>query len=90
MKTLSIDFKIICFTVSQSDLLIQRKNRICLIGDIRNNSLINAAAQKFGVPVLTSDTGIEYTGNDKVYCTYFVLQSFDGSVYEALPKKSHR
>ncbi|XP_044014359.1 protein ECT2 isoform X2 [Aphidius gifuensis] len=74
--------------VLQSDQ--PRKNRICLIGDIRNNSLISAAAQKFGVPVLTSDTGIEYSGDDKVYCTYFVLQSFDGSVYEALPKKSHR
>lgn len=59
-----------------------RKKRICLVGEARNDPIIGAAAQKFGVPVLTSETGVEYTSDYSVFCTYFILLNFDGPVYE--------
>ncbi|CAD6222211.1 GSCOCG00000821001-RA-CDS [Cotesia congregata] len=65
------------------------KKRICLVGLASTDPALGTAAQKFGVPVLKSETGAEYI-DDTTYCTYFVLKHFEGSEYEILHKSPHR
>jgi len=52
-------------------------------------SVINAAAQQFSVPVLKSDTGLEYV-DDTTYDTYFVVKEFEGLEYDVLCRTAHR
>lgn len=47
------------------------------------------AAQSFGIPILTSDTGLEYIG-DTSCTTVFILDSFDGPNFKQLYKSPHR
>ncbi|CAG5095557.1 Similar to ECT2: Protein ECT2 (Homo sapiens) [Cotesia congregata] len=68
---------------------LPRKKRICLVGLASTDPALGTAAQKFGVPVLKSETGAEYI-DDTTYCTYFVLKHFEGSEYEILHKSPHR
>ncbi|XP_012533950.1 protein ECT2 isoform X2 [Monomorium pharaonis] len=70
-------------------LIIPRKKRICLIGTACNDPALNAAAQQFKVPVLKSETGMEYI-DDTTYNTYFVLKQFEGPEYDVLCKSAHR
>ncbi|XP_011644444.1 protein ECT2 isoform X4 [Pogonomyrmex barbatus] len=67
----------------------QRKKRICLVGTTCNDAMLNAAAQQFNVPVLMSETGMEYV-EDTTYNTYFVLKQFEGPEYDVLCKSAHR
>ncbi|XP_005186008.1 protein ECT2 isoform X3 [Musca domestica] len=59
--------------------------RICLVGDVIQNDAAVEAAHTFGVPVITSETGLELI-NDCDWRTYFVLNDFEGPVYEAIHK----
>lgn len=59
--------------------------RICLVGSITKDIAICTAAQSFGIPVVTSDTGEEYA-NDSSCSTVFVLEKFEGDNYELLSK----
>ncbi|KAK0179332.1 hypothetical protein PV327_005095 [Microctonus hyperodae] len=70
-------------------ILLPRKKRICLVGIASIDPALGTAAQQFGVPVLKSETGIEYV-DDTAYCTYFILKHFDGPEYEILHKSAHR
>ncbi|KAK0082478.1 hypothetical protein PV325_010315 [Microctonus aethiopoides] len=70
-------------------ILLPRKKRICLVGIASSDPALGTAAQQFGVPVLKSETGIEYV-DDTAYCTYFILKHFDGPEYEILHKSAHR
>ncbi|KAK0172341.1 hypothetical protein PV328_005674 [Microctonus aethiopoides] len=72
-----------------TDILLPRKKRICLVGIASSDPALGTAAQQFGVPVLKSETGIEYV-DDTAYCTYFILKHFDGPEYEILHKSAHR
>lgn len=45
--------------------------------------------QKFGVPVVTSETGQEYV-SDSAFCTYFILSDFENPVFEELDKAGVR
>lgn len=70
-------------------MIIPRKKRICLIGAACDDPALGAAAQQFSVPVLKSETGLEYI-EDTAYCTYFILKQFEGPEYDALHKSAHR
>lgn len=70
-------------------LVIPRKKRICLVGTAGDDPALGAAAQQFSVPVLKSETGVEYI-EDTAYCTYFILKEFEGPEYDALHKSAHR
>ncbi|XP_076289625.1 protein ECT2-like isoform X5 [Lasioglossum baleicum] len=75
--------------VRSEPVIIPRKKRICLIGAAGDDPVLGAAAQQFSVPVLTSETGLEYV-EDTTYCTYFILKEFEGLEYDALHKTAHR
>ncbi|XP_076645862.1 protein ECT2-like isoform X1 [Halictus rubicundus] len=75
--------------VRSEPVIIPRKKRICLIGAAGDDPALGAAAQQFSVPVLTSETGLEYV-EDTTYCTYFILKQFEGVEYDALHKSAHR
>ncbi|XP_076165401.1 epithelial cell transforming 2 pebble isoform X1 [Ptiloglossa arizonensis] len=75
--------------VRSDPVIIPRKKRICLIGAACDDPALGAAAQQFSVPVLKSETGLEYI-EDTAYCTYFILKQFEGPEYDALHKSAHR
>ncbi|KAK2587649.1 hypothetical protein KPH14_003771 [Odynerus spinipes] len=75
--------------VRSEPLVIPRKKRICLVGTAGDDPALGAAAQQFSVPVLKSETGVEYI-EDTAYCTYFILKEFEGPEYDALYKSAHR
>ncbi|XP_078038852.1 epithelial cell transforming 2 pebble isoform X2 [Augochlora pura] len=75
--------------VRSEPVIIPRKKRICLIGAAGDDPALGAAAQQFSVPVLKSETGLEYV-EDTTYCTYFILKQFEGPEYDALHKSAHR
>ncbi|KAJ8680542.1 hypothetical protein QAD02_016329 [Eretmocerus hayati] len=68
---------------------IARKKRICLVGAASRDPALGTAAQQFSVPVLKSETGVEYV-EDTSYCTYFILKKFEGFEYDFLVKSRHR
>lgn len=59
------------------------KERICLVGSVASNENVILAAQSFNVPVVASETGIEFV-NDNQWFTYFVLSEFDGENFSAI------
>lgn len=63
--------------------------RICLVGDAVNDAATVAAAHSFGVPVITSETGLEII-NDYDWRTYFIVRDFESSLYEAIHKSKQR
>jgi len=68
---------------------VSPKKRICLVAAACDDPVINAAAQQFSVPVLKSDTGLEYV-DDTTYDTYFVVKEFEGLEYDVLCRTAHR
>ncbi|XP_055688265.1 protein ECT2 isoform X2 [Lutzomyia longipalpis] len=63
--------------------------RICLVGTVLDDEGTVKAAQSFGIPVITSETGSEYI-LDHDWVTYFVVNQFDGPMFEAIHKSKHR
>lgn len=63
--------------------------RICLVGELAYDERLLTASQKYGVPVLSSATGLEFLADSK-WMTYFVLKEFEGEVYERLAKSKHK
>lgn len=64
--------------------------RICLIGSLATDEQILMAAHSFNVPVITSETGLEFV-NDTKWTTYYVMRDFDGENFNVISKsKIHR
>ncbi|XP_030754875.1 protein ECT2 isoform X4 [Sitophilus oryzae] len=59
--------------------------RICLIGNLASDTKLHSVAESFGVPVVTSVNGFEYVFDDSC-CTYYIIDSFEGDIYNALSK----
>ncbi|XP_073843940.1 epithelial cell transforming 2 pebble isoform X2 [Musca autumnalis] len=74
-----------CYEMSMSSSPSPENLRICLVGDVIQNDAAVEAAHTFGVPVITSETGLELI-NDYDWRTYFILNEFEGPVYEAIHK----
>uniref|UniRef100_A0A1A9ZFF6 DH domain-containing protein n=1 Tax=Glossina pallidipes TaxID=7398 RepID=A0A1A9ZFF6_GLOPL len=62
--------------------------RICLIGEVANDTSCCEAAQTFNVPLVTSETGLELIA-DNDWRTYFVLKDFETPIYTAILKTTH-
>ncbi|XP_055533727.1 protein ECT2 isoform X3 [Wyeomyia smithii] len=63
--------------------------RICLVGSVAHDKSTLSAAQSFKVPIVLSETGTEYI-SDSSFVTYFVLEHFEGPVYDAIYRSKHR
>lgn len=63
--------------------------RICLVGAVAHDKASLAAAQSLKLPLVLSETGAEYV-TDTSTVTYFVLNQFDGPVYDAIYRSKHR
>lgn len=59
--------------------------RICLIGTVSKDCQVLKAAESFDLPIVKSETGQEYI-NDNNCSTIFVLENFEGDVYNTLYK----
>nr|XP_036214948.1 protein ECT2 isoform X1 [Bactrocera oleae] len=57
--------------------------RICLVGDVVNDTETVEAARFFNVPVITSENGLDAL-NDYEWRTFFVLKDFEGPIYDAI------
>lgn len=68
---------------------LPQDKRICLIGSVAEDDAVVRAAHTYGVPVLTSETGLEYV-SDTSCVTVFVLDTFSGPVFESIHKTPHR
>ncbi|XP_063700471.1 protein ECT2 isoform X1 [Culicoides brevitarsis] len=64
-------------------LPITKQTRICLVGGVCDDANTLQAAQKLGVPVIISETGLEYITDEK-WNTYFVLDDFEGNNYSKI------
>ncbi|VEN56703.1 unnamed protein product [Callosobruchus maculatus] len=63
--------------------------RLCLVGSLADDSTLRTVAESYGVPVVTSKDGQEYTHDDSC-STIFVLENFEGNVFEKLHKSRKR
>ncbi|XP_076033603.1 protein ECT2-like isoform X2 [Oratosquilla oratoria] len=68
---------------SQGETEVCGNVRLCLVGSLANDEEVKSAAEKFGVPVITSDTGQEYM-SDTNYDTIFIMQDFETQEFDAL------
>lgn len=59
--------------------------RICLVGEVANDIDSVEAARTFGIPIITSQTGLELI-EDYEWRTYFILNDFDSPNFEMIQK----
>uniref|UniRef100_A0A1A9ZF02 Uncharacterized protein n=1 Tax=Glossina pallidipes TaxID=7398 RepID=A0A1A9ZF02_GLOPL len=71
--------------MSMSSPLTPVNIRICLVGEVAEDESCCEAARTFGVPVVTSGTGLDLI-NDYTWRTHFVLKDFETSLYSAIHK----
>ncbi|SPP86966.1 protein ECT2 isoform X1 [Drosophila guanche] len=60
--------------------------RICLVGNAGQDAGTLLAAESFGLPVITSDTGQDIA-DDKEWRTFYVMEDFEGDSFQALHKQ---
>ncbi|EDW30464.1 GL17822 [Drosophila persimilis] len=60
--------------------------RICLVGNVGQDADTLLAAESFGLPVITSDSGLD-TADDKEWRTFYVMGDFEGDNFQALHKQ---
>lgn len=91
VETVSINAKMMANQTMTTDATVAtvQDERICLIGSVIDDEKIVAAAHSFNVPVLTSDTGLEYV-KETQWTTYFVMQEFEGEHFNVIRKSKHR
>jgi hypothetical protein len=65
---------------------VTNNRRICLVGSLAKQAALRKVAESFNVPVVTSDDGRDYAQDD-FYSTMFVLENFEGDVYNSLCKQ---
>lgn len=76
-------------TVTSEIESIAADERICLVGSLINDEKILTAANSFNVPVITSETGIEFI-KETQWTTYYVMREFDGEHFNVIRKTKHR
>ncbi|XP_044266145.1 protein ECT2 isoform X2 [Tribolium madens] len=65
---------------------IKSNRRICLVGTLASDTALRTVAESFRVPVITSKDG-EDCAQDDSFSTVFILESFEGDVYNCLYKQ---
>lgn len=78
-----------CEAMSISPPPSREQVRICLVGAVANDKAVLAAAHSLKLPLVLSETGTEYL-TDTSTVTYFVLNQFDGPVYDTIYRSKHR
>lgn len=63
--------------------------RICLVGDVANDTATVEAAKTFGVPVVSSESGLDIV-SDVGWTTYFIMNDFESPAFETIHKSEHR
>lgn len=63
----------------------RNQKRICLVGSVAAHPDSIDAAKTFNVPVLTSETGVEFLEDD-TWNTYFILSEFEGPIFNRINK----
>ncbi|KQS43280.1 protein ECT2 isoform X3 [Drosophila erecta] len=62
--------------------------RICLVGGVGQDADTLLAAESFGLPIVTSDTGLDILGESSSdWRTFYVLDDFEGASFEAIHKQ---
>lgn len=61
------------------------KQRVCLVGSLKDNEKVVQAAKCQGLPVVHSESGEEYAGDRG---TVFVVENFEGPLFEQLKQRS--
>uniref|UniRef100_A0A1Y1K8R5 Protein ECT2 n=1 Tax=Photinus pyralis TaxID=7054 RepID=A0A1Y1K8R5_PHOPY len=84
-SSISIDSNAEDFTKTETVLLPLDK-RLCLVGPLAADPDVCNCAQTFGVPVVTSDDGLQYL-EDRSCKTIYVLNTFDDDLYNTLYKQ---
>ncbi|CAH1975798.1 unnamed protein product [Acanthoscelides obtectus] len=74
---------------AKHDVPTSLNTRLCLVGALTNDTALRTVAESYGVPVVTSEDGQEYIHDDS-NSTIFVLENFEGNVYENLHKTRKR
>lgn len=60
--------------------------RICLVGEVGKDAETLQAAESFGLPIVTSETGLDILGESE-WRTFYVLDDFEGASFEAIHKQ---
>lgn len=63
--------------------------RICLIKETVDCAQTLEAAKGLSVPILISNTGLEYM-NDPEWKTFYVMKEFQGEIFDTLTKNKER
>nr|CAI5842869.1 unnamed protein product [Callosobruchus analis] len=71
------------------DVPASLSTRLCLVGNLADDPALRTIAESYGVPVVTSKDGQEYSHDDSC-STIFVLENFEGNVFEKLHKSRKR
>lgn len=88
-ETQNTDVKLI--NSETTDVKEQQPKRICLVGSLASNENINKVAKSFQVPVVLSETGLELlVDKPEKVVTYFILDDFEGPIFETLSKTKHK
>ncbi|KAH8234967.1 hypothetical protein KR032_006698, partial [Drosophila birchii] len=61
-------------------------SRICLVGNVGQDADTLQAAESFGLPIVTSETGLDIAGESD-WRTFYVLDDFEGASFEAIHKQ---
>ncbi|KAH8246162.1 hypothetical protein KR038_001172, partial [Drosophila bunnanda] len=61
-------------------------SRICLVGTVGQDADTLQAAESFGLPIVTSETGLDLVGESD-WRTFYVLDDFEGASFEAIHKQ---
>ncbi|XP_043648798.1 protein ECT2 isoform X3 [Drosophila teissieri] len=61
--------------------------RICLVGGVGQDADTLQAAESFGLPIVTSDTGLDILEESSDWRTFYVLDDFEGASFEAIHKQ---
>lgn len=74
-------------TKANNEVKDHRPKRICLVGSLAEDENLVEAAESLKVPVVVSQNGLELL-DEKDICTYFVLEEFEGQIFETVSKRS--
>uniref|UniRef100_H2YI26 DH domain-containing protein n=1 Tax=Ciona savignyi TaxID=51511 RepID=H2YI26_CIOSA len=67
------------------------ETRVCLIGSAINNEKLIKQLKELNIPYLTSTDGMEYAEEDDPYYeTVFIMDDFDGKIFDTLKSTDNR
>lgn len=71
---------------AEMSIMSKLPTRICLVGEAGRDAETLQAAESFGMPVIQSETGQDII-SDMDWRTFYVLQDFEGEIFDAIHKQ---